>query len=59
MSTEEQIKKLKEAAGFIAMFKGSTDVIDEVISYISEEEFHTPKEYSEEQFDGVIRSEGI
>lgn len=56
MNKEEQIKELKDAAKFIAMFKGVTDGIDKVISELSGEEFHTPKEYSEEQFDGQTHS---
>ena len=41
MDKQEQVKKLKNAASFIAMFKGSTEEIDEVISDISGEKFHT------------------
>ena len=58
MTTEQQVLQLKNAAGMLAMFKASTDGIDAVISDLSEEDFHTPKQYSEEQFDGANHSAG-
>jgi hypothetical protein len=57
MDKQEQIEKLINAALFIAMFKGSTDDIDSVISDLSGVEFHTTKQYSENQFDGKIGCE--
>lgn len=41
MNTHDQVEKLKKSANFIAMFKGSTEDIDSVISYLSQEEYHT------------------
>lgn len=48
MTNFEQVEELKNAASMLAMFKASTEGIDAVISEISGEEFHTPKQYSDE-----------
>lgn len=42
------VEKLKNAASFIAFFKGSTDEIDEVISELSGQDYHTPREHEDD-----------
>ncbi len=45
MTTIEKVERLKNAAGFISMFKGSTEGIDEVLSDLLGEDYHTEKQY--------------
>lgn len=53
MENSVMVEKLKTAAGFISMFKGSTEGIDEVISELSKEEYHTPETVFQGDMEGA------